>query len=167
MELTDFGHGMNGLRLVALFKFSKAILLLAAGFGALGLLHPGAAETLLQWSTTVASDGERQFLEHLLAHVLSLPRERLELVAVAAFAYAGLFAVEGTGLWMERRWAEYLTLVATLSLVPIELIELARRPGSGVVSALFLNLGVVAYLWWRIRARPDSRDRGVSQRIPA
>jgi uncharacterized membrane protein (DUF2068 family) len=147
---------MNGLRLVALFKFAKTILLLAAGLGALGLLHPGAAEAVLQWSATVAPAGERRFMEHLLAHILSLPRERLELVAVAAFAYAALFATEGTGLWLERRWAEYLTLVATLSLLPIELIELARRPGSGVVSALILNLAVAAYLWWRIRARPDS-----------
>ena len=158
---------MNGLQLVALFKFAKAILLLAAGFGAAGLLHPGAAEALLQWSTTVAPAGERRFLELLIAHTLSLSHERLELVALAAFAYAGLFTVEGTGLWLERRWAEYLTLVATLSLVPLELIELVRRPGSGVVSALLLNLGVVAYLWWRIRARPDSRAAGVSERVPA
>ena len=145
---------MNGLRLVALFKFAKAILLLATGLGALGLLHPDVANAMLRWSTTVAPVAERRLLEHLLARSLSLPRERLELVAAAAFAYAALFATEGTGLWLGRRWAEYLTLVATLSLVPIELVELARRPGFGVVTALILNLAVVAYLWWRIRARP-------------
>ena len=145
---------MNGLRLVALFKFAKAILLLAAGLGALGLLHPDVATAMLRWSTTVAPGAERRLLEHLLARSLSLPRERLELVAAAAFAYAALFATEGTGLWLGRRWAEYLTLVATLSLVPIELVELARRPGFGVVTALILNLAVVAYLLWRIRARP-------------
>jgi uncharacterized membrane protein (DUF2068 family) len=156
---------MNGLQLVALFKFGKAILLLAAGLGALGLLHPDVAAAMLQWSATVAPSGERRLLEHLLAHTLGLPRERLELVAIAAFAYAALFAIEGTGLWLERRWAEYLTLVATLSLVPIELAELARRPGSGVVSALILNLAVAAYLWWRIRARPRNRTPigGVSE----
>lgn len=148
---------MNGLQLVALFKFGKVILLLAAGLGALGLVHPDIAATMLQWSATVAPAGERRLLEHLVAYTLGLPRERLELVAIAAFAYAALFAIEGTGLWLERRWAEYLTLVATLSLVPIELAELARRPGSGVVSALLLNLAVVAFLWWRIRARPGNR----------
>ncbi|MEZ0333745.1 MAG: DUF2127 domain-containing protein, partial [Gemmatimonadales bacterium] len=145
---------LNGLRLVAVFKFAKAILLLAAGLGTLGLLHPDVANAMLRWSTTVAPVAERRLLEHLLARSLSLPRERLELVAAAAFAYAALFATEGTGLWLGRRWAEYLTLVATLSLVPIELVELARRPGFGVVTALILNLAVVAYLLWRIRARP-------------
>jgi uncharacterized membrane protein (DUF2068 family) len=148
---------MNGLQLLALFKFTKVILLLAAGIGALGLVHPDAAAAMLQWSTTVAPSGERRLLEHLLAHTLNLPRERLELVALAAFAYAALFAVEGAGLWLGRRWAEYLTLVASLSLVPIELVELARHPGSGVVSALILNLAVAAYLWWRIRP-----DRGIA-----
>ena len=38
---------MNGLRLVALFKFAKAILLLAAGLGALGLLHPNVVTALI------------------------------------------------------------------------------------------------------------------------
>jgi uncharacterized membrane protein (DUF2068 family) len=147
---------VSGLQLVALFKFAKAFLLLAAGSGALGLVHPGAAAAMLQWSTAVAPSGERRLLEQLLAHALSLPRERLELVAAAAFAYAALFAIEGTGLWLGRRWGEYLTLVATLSLVPIELVELVRHPGSGVVSALFLNLGVVAYLWWRISTGPSA-----------
>jgi uncharacterized membrane protein (DUF2068 family) len=143
---------VSGLQLVALFKFAKALLLLAAGFGVLGLVHPDAAAAMLQWTATVAPSGERRLLEHLLAQGLSLPRERLELVAAAVFAYAALFTIEGTGLWLGRRWGEYLTLVATLSLVPVELVELVRHPGSGVVSALLLNLGVVAYLWWRIRA---------------
>jgi uncharacterized membrane protein (DUF2068 family) len=153
---------MNGLQLLALFKFSKAILLLAAGIGALGLVHPNAAAAMLQWSTTVAPAGERRLLEHLLARTLSLPPERLELVALAAFAYAALFAVEGAGLWLGRRWAEYLTLVATVSLVPIELIELARRPGSGVASALVLNVAVVGYLWWRLRGGETVLRGGVS-----
>jgi len=147
---------LNGLRLVAVFKFAKAILLLASGLGVLGLLNPDVAAAMLRWSTMVTPSAERRLLEHVLAHALSLPRERLELVAAAAFAYATLFATEGTGLWLGRRWAEYLTLVATLSLVPIELVELARRPGPAIVSALILNLAVAAYLWWRILARPGS-----------
>ena len=148
---------MNGLRLVALFKFTKAILLLAAGLGSLRLLDPDVAAAMQRWSMSVASHAERRLLEHLLARSLSLSHERLELVAAAAFAYAALFTVEGTGLWLGRRWAEYLTLVATVSLVPIELVELARRPGLGVVSALVLNLAVVAYLWWRIRVQSGKR----------
>ncbi len=157
--------GLNGLRLVALFKFAKAILLVAAGLGALGLLHPDVAAAMLRWTTMVAPDAERRLLEPLLARTLSLSHERLELVAAAAFAYAALFATEGTGLWLGRRWAEYLTLVATLSLVPVELVELVRRPAFGVVSALVLNLAVAAYLWWRIRARPGNRTPigGVSE----
>jgi uncharacterized membrane protein (DUF2068 family) len=147
---------VSGLQLVALFKFAKAFLLLVTGIGVLGLVNPDAAAAMLQWSTTVAPSGERRLLEHLLAHGLSLPRERLELVAAAVFAYSALFSIEGIGLWLGRRWGEYLTLVATMSLIPVELVELVRHPGSGVVSALLLNLGVVAYLWWRIRAGPST-----------
>jgi uncharacterized membrane protein (DUF2068 family) len=36
--------------------------------------------------------------------------------------------VEGTGLWLDQLWAEYLTVVATSLLVPLELYELVRHP---------------------------------------
>ena len=40
--------------------------------------------------------------------------------------YGSLFATEGIGVWLERRWTEYLTIIATGSLVPFELYELIR-----------------------------------------
>ena len=44
------------------------------------------------------------------------------------FAYSALFLVEGTGLFFEKRWAEYLTIVATVSFIPVEIYELLKLP---------------------------------------
>ena len=42
--------------------------------------------------------------------------------------YAAVFAVEGVGLWMRRRWAEWLTTIITASLIPLEVWELIQQP---------------------------------------
>ena len=75
------------------------------------------------------------------------------MVGIVAFLYAGLFAVEGVGLWRSKRWAEYLTIIATASLVPFEVYELIRHVSWPRVATLGINLLVVGYLIWRVRQR--------------
>lgn len=70
----------------------------------------------------------------------------LEEVGAALAAYALLEAVECVGLWRGRRWAEYLTLVATVALVPLEGLELVDRFSGVKVATLALNLAVAVYL---------------------
>jgi uncharacterized membrane protein (DUF2068 family) len=43
------------------------------------------------------------------------------------FLYAGLFATEGSGLLLRKRWAEYFTIVTTSGLIPLEVFELVRH----------------------------------------
>jgi uncharacterized membrane protein (DUF2068 family) len=141
----------RGLRLVAVFKFGKALLLTAAGLGALKLLDPGVAAHAQSWGAALATSTDRKLVQHLLARAAGLPPGRLEVLAIGAFLYAALFTTEGVGLWLARRWAEYLTLVATASFVPIEAFEVARHLSLPRVGALVLNLAVVAYIGSRLR----------------
>ena len=75
------------------------------------------------------------------------------LYALAAIflAYAGLEAVEAVGLWFNRRWAEYLTFVATTALIPYEIYELYLRLSVLKVVAFVLNVLVAAYLLYAKR----------------
>lgn len=148
---------MNGRRqdltllLIALFKLGKATLLIAVCLGALQLLNPDISTRAQQWDMAIATSSDRLLFHHLLAGVLALSPTRLEVVALGAFAYAGLFAAEGVGLWLGRRWAEYLTVVETASFLPIEIFELVRRLTPLRMTALVFNLVVVAYLIHRLR----------------
>ena len=54
--------------------------------------------------------------------------------------------MEGIGLLLRRRWAEYLTVVATGLLLPLEVYEIARKPNALRVVVLLANLVIVAYL---------------------
>lgn len=71
---------------------------------------------------------------------------RLIQLALVATAYAALEASEMVGLWFAKRWAEYLTFVATTALVPLEIYELTLRVSVFKVITLVINLAIVIYL---------------------
>jgi hypothetical protein len=73
------------------------------------------------------------------------PTHLVELGLVIS-AYALLEATEMVGLWLAKRWAEYLTFVATSVLVPFEVYELTLSVSTFKMVTLVINLAVVLYL---------------------
>lgn len=72
-------------------------------------------------------------------------------ISVGAMLYGALEILEGVGLCMRRRWAEYLVLIATVTFLPLELDEVIRRATGFKAGALILNLAIAGYLVWRKR----------------
>ena len=70
----------------------------------------------------------------------------LRILALVLLAFAALEAAEMVGLWLNKRWAEYLTFVATTALVPFEVYELTNSVSAFKIVALVINLAVVIYL---------------------
>src|SRR5580658_1638343 len=62
-----------------------------------------------------------------LNRLFALSARELYLAGAAVSAYTAVLAFEAFGLWFARRWAEYLTLVETGVLVPIEIYELTTK----------------------------------------
>jgi uncharacterized membrane protein (DUF2068 family) len=151
MSVTSFLKSLVVLRLIAAFKFLKALLVIGTGFGLLSLANPTLLAALQQFTDSLSDGFEQRLLRNLLAMLVGVPPERLHLFAVASFLYAGLFVVEGIGLWRGRLWAEWLTVIATSSFIPIELYELARVPRMKTVLVIVLNVLILAYLIWRMR----------------
>ena len=81
-----------------------------------------------------------------LQRLFAVQLRNLYLLGVAIAAYAALEGVEAIGLWLGRRWAEYLTFVATVVFVPYEIYELTKSVTALKVLALVINLAIVAYL---------------------
>jgi uncharacterized membrane protein (DUF2068 family) len=134
------------LRVIASVKFLQGILLMLTGMAALRLLNPGAAAQLQQWVEGLSFREDYRLLQDVLTQVTGLSRRTLVGLGVGAFLYAGLFWTEGIGLWMGKRWAEYLTVIATASLVPWELYEVLHRGSLPKLLLLLGNLAVVVYL---------------------
>ena len=79
---------------------------------------------------------------------------------MGTFFYALLHTIEGIGLILERDWAGYLVIVATSSLIPFEIYEIARKFTSVRIALFLLNVGIVIYLIVALRrsARPDEDE---------
>jgi uncharacterized membrane protein (DUF2068 family) len=143
-----------GVRIVAGFEAGKGVLVLIAGFGLLGVVHRSLreiAEALIRHlHLNPASRSPRIFLD--AAERLS--DVHLWVLAVLAFAYAGLRLVEAYGLWRHRRWAEWVAVGSGAIYVPFEVWELARGVTWLRLATFGGNLAIVAYMaytLWRER----------------
>ena len=139
------------LRVIAVFKLMKAVLLMAVGFGALRMLQPGIAARAQRTLEALATHIDRRWADHAVGWLSQQPTNHFHVIATVAFLYAALFVTEGLGLWEAKRWAEYLTVIATLSFVPFEIYELIHRQNAPRIAAIVINLAVVAYLIQRLR----------------
>lgn len=145
------GTHRRGLMTIAVYKFVKVFLLLALGFGELHYLHRNLAQAVAHWVDLLRVDPHNHYLMWLMEKVAKVDEHRLRQLSVGTFFYAALFLCEGTGLALGMRWAEYLTIVSTASLLPIEVYEIFSEPGVGKAVVLGVNLAVVAYLIWVVR----------------
>ena len=54
--------------------------------------------------------------------------------------------VEGTGLWLARRWGEYFAMIATSLGLPLEIYDLTRKVTATALVLFAINLALVLYL---------------------
>jgi uncharacterized membrane protein (DUF2068 family) len=140
------------IRLIILERFIKGGALVVGGIvliaaGSTTDLHQRANDLQVQLSL----EPGRHLLGRLIAWILGRLGSHPNLIGVAAICYGLLECVEGIGLAMRRRWAEYLTVLATAALIPFEAYEVIHKVTLFRVGALLLNLAVVAYLAYRKR----------------
>jgi uncharacterized membrane protein (DUF2068 family) len=139
------------LRAIAIFKFLKATLLLFLGVVALRLIHTDIEGLLEAWIPRLGLEPGGRYVGQVLVEAAALTPTRILDVGVGSFIYAVLFLTEGIGLWLLKRWAEWMTIIITSSLLPVEVWELFRHPNVAKVLVLAINLVLVGYLVWQVR----------------
>lgn len=134
------------LLLIALFKLAEALLFIAIGVGARRLLHRDIADDLYNLADHLHFNPEWRVVEFLLDKASLINDPLLRRIGFAAFCYAGLGIAEGIGLYLEKAWGEFLTLIITASFLPWEIHELIRRITWTRVGLLLINIMVFVYL---------------------
>jgi len=138
------------LRVIAIDRGLHFVVL--AGLAALLLVFANHVASLHRLFLRIVADygGQSHVPKHGLAHeierLVTLQSGTIRIVALVAAAYALLEGAEAVGLWFMKRWAEYLTFVATTALLPLEIWELTRRISPFKIVALVVNLAIVIYL---------------------
>ena len=147
------------LRLIAIFKFFKAGLLIALGIGLFRVLHKDLADVLMRWTEALRIDPGSHFVNLALEKAARVSPARVKKLGLGSFLYAGLFLAEGTGLWLRKRWGEWLTVIITGSLVPVEIYEIYRHFSYVKVAVLTINVAVVVYLIYHMRRTDPARRK--------
>lgn len=160
--------GNRAILLIALFKLSKALVFFIAASGMLRMIHrdTGVEVKKVLHAFRLPDDGKIATQVLLKAKLIDDPHKR---IIGGLLAFTGiLFAIEGTGLFFRKRWAEYFTVIMTSIPLPYEVYHLLHRTHNKVVDLVpqeqrhliifdrlfILKLGVlalnVAIVWFLI-----------------
>lgn len=155
------------LSAIVVFKFFQAALLIAVALGAHHFLSHDLGDYLDHLVDTFRIDPDNTYFQAFATKLQLLDERRLKELSVGSFFYAALVLTEGTGLAFRRRWAEYFTIIATASFLPLELYEIGRRFTDTKAVVLILNLLILLVLLRRVRGAGPGRPGESPPTAPA
>lgn len=135
-----------GLRLIAIYKAVKSVGLIFVALAAFRLHKEQNFNHLLHMLEHLSLQDSSGMRWRLVGILQQWEPRRFVAIGIAALAYAAIFATEGTGLWLRKHWAEWFTVIATGSLIPLEAYEMFHKFSWLKLGALVGNIVIVAYL---------------------
>jgi uncharacterized membrane protein (DUF2068 family) len=134
------------------FKAFKAITLTALGIALLVTRHADPVDVLMRLAVATHLPLTSRVFQRLLLLVGNLTITKETALALTAFGYATLMGAEGVALYLRKTWARGFTIIATSSLIPLEIYEIIRELRPIRVLILLANIAIVVYLWRRKEA---------------
>jgi uncharacterized membrane protein (DUF2068 family) len=153
LQTTKHRQRDAGLLIIGVFKLLKGVLFVSLGFGIIRLVHRDVGDLLLRAALALRLDPENRFVNFALERIQELSPHRIRLIGIGFFLYAVLDFIEGTGLVLEKTWAEYFTLILTASFLPLEIFEILHHFTWVKVVVALINVLVVVYLIYIQRFR--------------
>ena len=138
---------------IAAERALRAILLVAVGIVLLTHLHENWAHDVTDLTRSAGLNPKSNWIQRILHDAAKLSSSRTLLFGIIALAYAALEGTEAYGLWKGRRWAEWLTVLATSLLLIPEIWALTKGASLLKVGGLIVNIAIVAYLLVRLRGK--------------
>ncbi len=124
----------------------KGLLLLLLSAGLFSLINKDLDFLSKQLARDLNLDVDRHYINLVLSQIGMVKTKLLVEVSVGMFLYGALSMIEAYGLHTRKRWAEYLTAIATGLFIPLEIYEVVFRLSAIRVTVLFLNVVIVYYL---------------------
>jgi uncharacterized membrane protein (DUF2068 family) len=152
---------MKSLKTIAVFEFSKGILVLAAGFGVLSLLND-MIQNKFENFVSQFNYTPRGKITNSIYRAITHPQDsQLLLIATFAILYSSLRFAEGYGLWRQATWAKWIGLISSIIYLPYEIYDLAKNPGPVPVLFIIINLIIIYILYRSIitKHNPVPRER--------
>lgn len=148
------------LRLLAIERLIRGLLLLALAYGvyrfkgaqdSLQQVFSDYLPTLRPLADKLGIDLQHTGPVHLIEEALNANQHTLVLVSLGVLAYGALELLEGVGLWLMKRWGEYVAVVGTAIFIPLEIHEIIDKVTWLRLLAFAINVFAVVYLLWSKR----------------
>lgn len=145
------------LKLIALFKIGKGVLLLLLGVSLLFLnARTRWMDALSNWTADEILLEHSKAVRYLLNNLqVVLAGGTLRATGLLALFYTAVLFTEGIGVYLEQRWAELLMIFATAALIPLEVRHIWHHPSPGAVLILAVNCFIVWFLYFVLRRKPN------------
>jgi uncharacterized membrane protein (DUF2068 family) len=148
----------SGLRAVALFEAVKGSLALLAACGVLAIIPREARHVAIELVGRLHLNAGKSYPSVFVRLMENAANVQLWLIAALVVVYALVRFAEAYGLWHSKHWAEWLAAVSGAIYVPVEIYEISRGVSWIKVSALVLNIAIVAYMCYVLwRSKTASR----------
>jgi len=141
---------------VALFEALKGTLALLAAGGLFYLIPHDFHHVITELVGRLHLNPGKSYPNVFFRILEDTSNAQLWLIGALVLAYAAVRFTEAYGLWFERRWAEWLAAASGAIYVPVEIYELLRHVTWVRVSALALNVLVVAFMVFALSRRSRS-----------
>jgi uncharacterized membrane protein (DUF2068 family) len=147
LDRRHFSKASVVLRTIAMFEAIKAAISLLLGCGLFHLMHKNL-DDITGRVVQVLHVNPEGMLSNLLFELASHSSDRnLWVLALGALAYASVIATQAFGLWREREWAQWLSLLSTALYLPLELYWMLRHPGWLKCDVLVINIVIVLFMF--------------------
>src|SRR4051812_47462518 len=133
---------------IGLFKLAKSVSLLVLGIALVHCRQDDLGAVAARWLKGAWLS--RPHVDALIVKLSLMSQETIDEFAIGSFVYSALLLIEGVGLCLRKRWAEFLTVGITASLLPFEFYELHRHVTMSGVVVTVLNLAILIYLIFRL-----------------
>jgi uncharacterized membrane protein (DUF2068 family) len=143
------------LRVFAIERYLRALLFGAAAYGvwrfegaqhsiqrAFNREYPVIRSLLRE----LGYDVDHSRMVGFIQHALTLSPASITLLTWGLATYAAIEVVEGTGLWLARRWGEYFAAVVTSLGLPYEIYDMTAKVTATRLVLFAINLALVLYL---------------------
>ncbi|MDD5673188.1 MAG: DUF2127 domain-containing protein [Chitinivibrionales bacterium] len=139
-----------GLFLISLFKLGKAGLLVVLGIGALNLVDRDIGDLFMLLISRLHIDAENRLVQQILLQLNLIDAHMLREISLGTFIFAAVLLVEGSGLFFQQVWAEFMAVIETAIFIPFEIKGIIHHSTTARGMLLFVNIAVVLYLLYFI-----------------
>jgi uncharacterized membrane protein (DUF2068 family) len=152
------------IHLIAAEKVIKATVLVVVAIKLLSLLGQDVHAWGADFVARHGIDAGNRYIQMALERLIGVGDSQLVQFSTVAVVYSTLLYVEGIGLWLQKRWAEYLTAIGSALFIPVEIYEVYAKCTWIRVLVLAVNIFIVWYLTTRLK--DEKVEKKVSKTSP-